>query len=642
MNALVCRNLARAHAEHQGVAGYSLSVETVDYALLSAADQHAALRRLGYNWLLPVPAWLRAWWSGSDDIAAPTIPLPGYSWTNVLRVLPFRYLHQGLAFWGDADYRERIYRELAAAINRLAAGGSGESTAAVPDSTDDMEEHYLVAIGFSMGATIVIEFMNDYARELARIRQSSSKSHDNLGRRQHTDSLYDAPHDNAHRPVIAIMPLLSARGRRLLSANLLQLVTVGCALNWHHPLRPSSRTYYFNLPWLNIHYHDDVLSSALRHQMEVVGAVEDLEVWPVHPMRSKLLAFAGQRRPSFGHGATSSASRTFPQRPWTIFGQLVELADGVYTLVVDGLVAIARLTPACHMFYFHDRVVLDAILRAIDESLETSRKVRRREIVSLVDSVAILATPKSRAQSIWATPPSSMSDLLAEDALAEEAVQCCLVQTSEGSRAAAASLKAPRFAFVYVHGMSTDDLAQNEINSFVQHLQHVVTSDSNMMTTAYDVHALTYHHIVERSRDQRMRANAFSGLWDTVKHIILKRFPVALAYWSEPLIRRVVHRGIHDHLAGLVRTYEERGEKDVCIVMVGYATGGMVTALALGDLYREFGRLLPVKSEHVRLHALVTLGCPLPWYQEDVVIVCAQVYPNVYHFTDVSSLGSAT
>lgn len=103
-------------------------VETINYAALLSHKQDLLWQRLGFSF-----------WS---------------DWTSLLRVIPLRYLNLGLSFWGDPSFRQKVLREVSEAINRLSRKLEGS-----PDQA------CFILAGFSMGATIGLEFLNEFARE---------------------------------------------------------------------------------------------------------------------------------------------------------------------------------------------------------------------------------------------------------------------------------------------------------------------------------------------------------------------------------------------------------------------------------------------------------------------------------------------
>ena len=179
------------------------------------------------------------------------------------------------------------------------------------------------------------------------------------------------------------------------------------------------------------------------------------------------------------------------------------------------------------------------------------------------------------------------------------------------------SQRTTRFVFLYLHGMSTVTIVDKEIAMFGHHLHRrmVALHQKHRQPFSYDYHALLYHHLVEESEELRMRAHrAYNSIWDTIKEVVLTRFPVAMAYWTEPQLRREAHRSIKRILGELSEHYARNEQEDVRVILVGYTSGSLVSSLALGEIYHETGSLLPEgDATNMVLHALLTLGCPLPW-----------------------------
>ena len=194
-----------------------------------------------------------------------------------------------------------------------------------------------------MGATIALEFLNEYAQERRNATMQGLP-------------FPTSPRSNSQLAKANVCGFLTEKAAAMLEHGLVQLITVGSALNWHHPIRPFLRTMNFSIPWLNLHYHNDVLASALRHQGEETSHVEDFEVFPL-----------------------TTTSKT----------------TSVYERLQQAAFVALRMLPACHMCYFFDPAVFETMNEHIQRALVTVSEVKCGK----------------RAKRIWSTPPPSSADL---------------------------------------------------------------------------------------------------------------------------------------------------------------------------------------------------------------------------------------
>jgi len=326
------------------------------------------------------------------------------------------------------------------------------------------------------------------------------------------------------------------------------------------------------------------LASALRHQGEETLHVHDMEVF----------AFGHEARAPLGDsGIDDQLQLCF--RP-SFRDRLVHL-----------MLAVARITPASHMAYFIDPYVF-------------------RLLTASIVSHAQGAGPDK--QKIWLTPPTSQVTLAPGELnhccsvcfiqiIDVAGVQMRTVRSMSFPCLPTASIKRKRIVFLYVHGMSTADAIEKEIQTVDRCLATVMTSvlqHNQQIPLAYHFHALTFHHLIEKDQDRRMEAHRErNGWWNALKETVLMRFPMAMAYWVEPAVRAEVNRSFREQLASLGRKYRSTTD-DVHFMIMGYTVGGMIASFVLGEIQAENGYLLPEPHASLNLHSLITLGCPMAWF----------------------------
>lgn len=164
------------------------------------------------------------------------------------------------------------------------------------------------------------------------------------------------------------MTYLSSRAARLLENGFTLMTTFGCALNWQLPYRPFSRLMNFDIPWVNIHYHGDVLASELRLQGQETSHVHDIELFALHAAQ-------------YGLMDNHSSVKTKFESSWR-------------GLILHSALALVRVTPASHMLYFLDPYFF-----------HHAATTMHQHICSHIDQ------PIRIRKKLWSTPPPSSPDL---------------------------------------------------------------------------------------------------------------------------------------------------------------------------------------------------------------------------------------
>lgn len=470
-------------------------VKYVNYARLHEDRQLKMCKRLKYSWL---------------------------DWKTILRMLPLRVLNMGLSFWGSESVRQDMFHHVIETVNEL-----GQEMIQDSSQSSDDDDISFVLVGFSMGATLGVEFLTNYLQ---------SECQDGF----------------------------TLEGRLLLQQFKL-LITLGCAVNWHHPIRPFHRKV--QIPWTNIHYASDILSSGISVQGEEVAHVKDVEF-------------------GFMPDMNEITQYTKKLKSMSVFSVIQVLFGLFKSLVTFLLIFIGRITPFSHFMYFYDDDVYQTMASEIKENMDFNEKV------------PMLRSPVSP----WDKD---------EEAVSIEKVYTRTIISDS-------TAKEQRFVFVYVHGMST----ASQIDSEIEQVKIGLSSSMEQLAKAskknitFDLHLLRYDLLMSKDNEIRTKGlDPVSSIYSYGRHQILCRFPIALSYWAEDYVRTKIHDGFQKALNSLSDEYRNTSG---IVMIIAYTTGALVSALALGKLQDELN--IPTaadifgKGSGLKLKYFLSIANPLPWF----------------------------
>lgn len=381
------------------------------------------------------------------------------------------------------------------------------------------------------------------------------------------------PEDNK-----AALALLNDQARYCIQNYLSLFATFGCAISWHLPHRPFSKRSPAYLPWINLHYGSDVLASALRHQGLELSHVEDIELpYKDHAMIRRC-----------------------------------EWIDFCYALVKQYVLSWVSATPFSHMMYFIDDQVYDILHHRIQRVVAMRQKGAWPSISSETAAV--------RKEDSEVGFESSVEPVRLE----------CLLRVKDDDIVSSfdepsVNAEATNWVFVYVHGMSTPDLIATE-NAIVQScFAKCMDAVSRQVGTAklqYSLYSLTYHHLMDKDKHIRMTAydrppapSPYAkprgrNRWQAIKDMVMTRFPIAMAYWTEKQVRDQIHEAIRDILEPLCRSSTGRPTR---VVVLAYSAGCLVATRALGEWHEE-SQEYQGSMRLNKVDGLVTVGNPINWF----------------------------
>ncbi|KAI3651003.1 hypothetical protein MP228_004484 [Amoeboaphelidium protococcarum] len=500
------------------------------------------------------------------------------SW--ILRILPLRVLNLGLSFWGDLDFRFKVLEAVQDAVFRLRSKMStGES--------DKFEQVELIFIGFSMGATIFMEYIYETLTIDYRLRPK----------------------------FLQIDTLAGCK---------IKLITMGSALHWHH----SSSPYRFlaqlqkegatnrlcEVEWINLRYWTDVLSSgSWKRTFNDDNDNYNVGDEQYKNQYSKQLSSVKVNDiciDMFGNVRNSSSTRGI----YSLLRIMVDNMVQVLPLLVRGqmmsglqqmVVTFCRYTPLSHGFYFRDQKMIQYLARIIDD-----------------DNVLVLKHNK---------PANDGVNRAAVKEIANQAPKTDIVKIRKIKEWSPAHFT-KNTVILYVHGMSNKQHIKSELDAILGRLNDYTNNDRKVT-----LYSISYGHLLKPGRslsqkhlsmDQQM-SSLISRLYFNLKCAVLTRFPVAMSIWSESHVREAVQEALAQKLSEIFPPNNLLLEQVDEVVLLTLSTGALVGLSGL-ERYLMQHQQQQQKSLAHKLR-IVTLASPLPWF------ACSEQFtqymPNVIEMT---------
>ncbi|KAI3652089.1 hypothetical protein MP228_003392 [Amoeboaphelidium protococcarum] len=497
------------------------------------------------------------------------------SW--ILRILPLRVLNLGLSFWGDLDFRFKVLKAVQDAVNRLRSKmTTGES--------DKFEQVELIFIGFSMGATIFMEYIYETLTIDYRLRPK----------------------------FLQIDTLAGCK---------IKLITMGSALHWHHSSSPyrflaqlqkEGATYRLcEVEWINLRYWTDVLSSGSWKRTfnydnnDIVGSVSSKNQYSRQLSSVKVNDICIDM---FGNVRNSSSTRGIYSLLRIMSGNLGQVgALLVKGQIMSGLqwmvVTLCRYTPLSHGFYFRDQKMIQYLARIIDD-----------------DNVLALKHNKSVNDGVSRAADKEIANQVPETDIVK------IRKIKEWSPAHFTK----NAVILYVHGMSNKQHIKSELDAILGKLNDQMNNDRKLT-----LYSISYGHLLKPGRslsqknlsmDQQM-SSLVSRLYFYLKCAVLTRFPIAMSIWSESHVREAVQEALAQKLSEILLSDGLLLQQIDEVVLLTLSTGALV---GLSGLERYLMQQQKQKSLAHKLR-IVTLGSPLPWFACSEQFM--QYMPNLIEMT---------
>lgn len=462
-----------------------------------------------------------------------------------VRMIPHRVLNMGLSFWNSDDVKEKTFRKFTSCINNLSDLVYSKMSAEEKEQTDVKKNVSFVIVGFSMGASLALEYLTEY-REV-----------------------FGGSGCNSH-------PEFSFQALELIN-NFSLLISIGCAISWHFPIRPTLKHTTF--PWSNIYYETDFLASPLKDQGKEFSHIND-----------------------FSFGICPNLFKGVSRQLNTVSGVFSFVFFIFLALLKFSRTFFLRVSPLSHLFYFWDDEIImkicEEILAAVGR--EGNQQKLREGLSSRSESELELFEP------------------------------VCLEKIQDYKPSFPIS---HRFAFVYVHGMSTKKEISYEIDSLTQTINEELKDLCTSKAISYVIYSITYFHYIVKDEHIRRKSITFKDSmlqFFMLKPILKKlkeqaqlRFPVAMSYWTDKRIHENINDSFEKQLKKLCQELNSASSIPCHVILISYTTGSLVTAYSLGniqeklkcdDAYDILSKMSDLTKGKIMLSGFFTLGSPLSWF----------------------------